>query len=313
MSQQLTVLHKQFYTSIQKDFTKQLDVEAFQKEVNFAIQIFKGNSYLQKCDQKSVLDAILNVSLTGLTLNPVLNYAYLVPHKGKCVLYPSYQGLCKLATDTGAIKSIECQLIYEGDEIEIDLASEEKVKKHIPYFLNGKEQGKIIAGYSVAILENGIKHIETMSIKEIYDIRSYSESYKAFNNGKTKSCVWIDNEGEMCRKTIVKRHFKYLPKSHVPESMQKAIELDNSEYDFPATYEQGSYIESLLLTSSVDEKTQNGIYQQLSNGSFTQKRAAECIEYLKQNQLDQIESGNGNYTQGDIQKKLTEINADPKK
>ena len=313
MNNKLTVLNKQFYTPIHKDFTKQLDTETFQKEVNFAIQIFKKNSYLQNCDQKSVLDSVLNISMTGLTLNPVLNYAYLVPHKGKCVLYPSYQGLCKLATDTGSIKSIECHLIYQGDTIDIDLASDKKISSHKPYFLNGNEKGNILGGYSIAILQNGLKHIELMSIKDIYDIRNYSESYKAYKAGKIKSCIWIENEGEMCRKTIVKRHFKYLPKSHVPDSMQKAIELDNLDYDFPATYEQGNYIESLLITSTIDEKTQNNIYQTLANNGFTQKRAAECIEYLKQNQQDQILSGNGNYTQQDIQKKLSEINNDPKK
>ena len=304
----ITVLDKKFYKPIENQFISLIDENTFKKEVSFAVQALRKNSYLQRCDANSVLQSVLNISQTGLSLNPVLNYAYLVPHKGKCVLYPSYQGLCKLATDTGSITSISCQLIFEGDLIDFDLASDEKVKKHVPYFLNGKDKGKILGGYSIALLKDGSKHIEYMTEQQILDIREYSESYKAYKNKKVTTCVWVDNPEEMYRKTIVKRHFKYLPKSVVSEKFNKAIELDNSEYDFHMTYEQGNYIESLLLSCSLDQKTQDSIWGSLSNNSFTQKRAQECIEYLKDNQIDNISSGNGNYTQGDIQKKLNTLN-----
>jgi len=174
---EITVINEQFYNPIKGSFIRMLDEKAFKREVNFAIQILKKNQYLQTCSQESILDAVLNISQTSLTLNPVLNYAYLVPHKGKCVLYPSYQGLCKLATETGSIKSIECQLIYNGDDVLLDLSSEKKIEKHIPYFLNNKPQGEIVAGYSIATLENGIKHIEVMSRQQILDVRNYSESF----------------------------------------------------------------------------------------------------------------------------------------
>lgn len=310
---QLTPIQTGFYNSIKNSFIKQIDEKTFVKEINFAIQALKKNTYLQNCSQESILQSVLNVSQTGLSLNPVLNLAYLVPHRGKCVLYPSYQGLCKLATDTGSVKSISCQLIYQGDEVDFDLASEQKIKKHIPAFLKGNQQGNILGGYSIALLDNGSKHIEYMTEKQLTDVREYSESYKAFKLGKVKSCVWDDNPFEMRRKTIVKRHFKYLPKTHVSENLVKALELDNSEYDFPASFEQGNMIESLLLTSTIPHEVERQIHDTLYKGEFTKKRAEECIQYLQQNQQDPIQSGNGNYTQGDIQNKLTEVMQDPKK
>jgi len=246
----------------------------------------------------------MNVSQTGLSLNPVLAYAYLVPMKGKCVLMPGYQGLIKLVTDSGSVTSIEVQLIYEGDDILLDMASDEKVVKHIPYILTGKEKGQIIGGYSLAKLKDGSKHVEIMSKKDILNIREYSESYKnAIKKGWNNS-PWQTNEDEMFRKTIVRRHFKYLPKTS-NEQLEKAIELDNKDYDFPATYQQGNYIESLLLTASIDDKTSQDIYDTLNNG-MSQNRAEECINYLKDNQVNEIDSGH-NYNQGDIQKKLSEI------
>lgn len=301
--EKLTVVHEGFYKSIKPSFVKLTNEKKFKSEINFAIQILKKNSYLQKCDASTILEAVMNISQTGLSLNPVLAYAYLVPMKGKCVLMPGYQGLIKLVTDAGSVNSIEVQLIYEGDEIVLDLADDQKVKKHIPYLLTGKPKGIILGGYSVGNLEDGRKHIEIMARSDIEEIRGCSESYKYAESKGYKNSPWHLNEPEMFRKTIVRRHFKYLPKSE-SKNLQKAIELDNEDYDFPATIGQGNYIESLLMTANIDGKDSRNIYNSI--GYMTQKRAEECIEYLKENQRDPIESGAG-YNQGDIQKKLNQI------
>jgi phage RecT family recombinase len=302
MSNLLTI---ESYKGIKPSFIKLSNEKTFIREVNFAIQALKKNTYLQSCDINSVLEAVLNISQTSLTLNPVLNYAYLVPHKGKCVLYPGYQGLVKLATETGTVTSIEVQLIYQGDDIEIDLASSERVKKHIPYILTGKDKGMIIGGYSIAMLPDGSKHIEIMSLSDIHAVRECSESYKYDVKKGFKNSPWNNNMPEMSRKTILKRHFKYLPKSDKNESLTKAIELDNKDYDFPMTYSQGNYIDSLLISSTLEGAQAKQILDALTTG-MTQKRAEECIEYLKENQLDAIDAG-GNYSQGDIQNKLSQL------
>lgn len=303
MSTEITCTSPQFYATIKKAFVGQMDEKKFNNEVGFAVQILKNNQYLQKMDGNSVLQAVLNVSQTGLSLNPVLNYAYLVPHKGKCVLYPGYQGLVKLATDTGSVTSIEVNLIYEGDDVELDLASDKKVTKHIPYMLTDKEQGGIIGGYSLANLPDGSKHVEIMSRKDIENIREYSESYKGDVNKKTNYSPWNTNEPEMFRKTILKRHFKYLPKSDKNEMLVKAIELDNKDYDFPMSYEQGNYIESLLMSCAIQVEHEREIHQRLHANDFTTNQAKECIEYLLENQVDPIQNG-AIYTQTDIKNKL---------
>lgn len=305
---ELTILNEKFYAPIKQNFIKLANEKTFSREVGFAVQIIKGNTGLQKCDAESVLQAVYNISQTGLSLNPVLNYAYLVPRKGKCCLDPGYQGLIKLATDAGAVGSISVQLVYEGDQCEIDLASPEKIKKHVPYQVLGNEKGKILYGYSVAALKDDTRHVEIMSIKDMYDIREYSEGYKAYLKDKPNKAwltnPWADNEAEMCRKTIVRRHFKYLPKSD-SKQLEKAIELDNADYDFPMTYEQGNYIEELLFTSTLEGKLEKQIHSALAEG-MTQKRAEEFISYLQENQKDNIDGG-GYYNQTDIQKKLSSL------
>ena len=186
METKLQITNEKFYASIKENFVEMTNEKTFKREINFAIQLIKKNSALQACSVDSVLEAVLNISQTNLTLNPVLKYAYLIPRKGKCILEPGYQGLIKLATDTDNIVSINVQLVYEGDDCEIDLATDKKILKHIPYLINGNERGKIIYGYSIAMLQDGSRHVELMSIKQILDIREYSESYKYFKKKKSR-------------------------------------------------------------------------------------------------------------------------------
>ena len=102
--------------SAQKQFeaSNSLNMD-FMREAGFAIQILQQNTFLQSCDPISVKNAIVNVALTGLTLNPALKMAYLVPRKGKCVLDPSYVGLIKVLTDSGALKNKDDAVIYVND------------------------------------------------------------------------------------------------------------------------------------------------------------------------------------------------------
>lgn len=305
MNTELTSIDEKFYLPIKESFISMTNEKVFKREINFAAQLIKKSQALQKCSVESVLEAVMNISQTNLTLNPVLKYAYLIPRKGKCILEPGYQGLIKLATDTDNIVSINVQLVYEGCEAEIDLATEKKIIKHIPYMVNGNDKGMIVYGYSIAMLQDGSRHVELMSIKQILDVRECSESYKYFKNKKAKgewaSCVWDSDAPEMSRKTIVKRHFKYLPKSD-NKQLEKAIELDNKDYDFPVTSQQLDFIDSLLIYALITEQEKNKVDEDMASG-MTQKEAGTIINFLLANQADPISSGN-NYKAGDVTSKL---------
>jgi recombination protein RecT len=293
MENNLTVTTKDFYAPIKNDWIAQsgLKESDFLKEVSFAVQHIHKSPYLQKADKNTVLRAVLNLAQVGLTLNPISKYAALVPRfnsstrQVECVLEPMYQGLAKLLTDYGAVKSISCELIYEGDEILIDKASIEKVKKHTPYFLTGKDKGKIIAAYSLATLSDGSKHFEGMSYSEICEIRDRSESYKAYKDGKIKSCIWVSDEGEMSRKTVFKRHFKYLPKSEGHEKIQKAIELDNNinGFDDPVDFGMITWIENLIHNAKLEDNKKERFTKRMNDLEF-KSDAYKLIEELTEYQ-----------------------------
>ncbi|MBW2645069.1 MAG: recombinase RecT [Deltaproteobacteria bacterium] len=95
---------------VKSSFVEVVDESKYTKEVIFAVQAFRGNNALQKCAPQSIKNAIINVALTGTTLNPVLQQAYLIPRDGKCCLDFGYRGLCKIATDAGGVIDIDASL-----------------------------------------------------------------------------------------------------------------------------------------------------------------------------------------------------------
>lgn len=260
--------------------------EKFTKECSFAVQHFNKNNYLASATLDSKLQAVLNVAMTGLTLNPVLKLAYLVPRRGmngvECHLEPSYQGLVKLVTDTGSAKNVVAHLVYDGDDFEVSLGTSESIM-HKPKF----QSKEITHVYAVATLFDGTNQIEVMTFEDVCKIRDSSESYKSFKNGKTKSCIWNDHEGEMSRKTVVKRLVKYLPKTEMWDKLGNAIDIDNSDYK--ASENQTDYIDNLLMTANISPDEVDGITRECTY--MDSERASEVIQYLKDNQVDPIHAG----------------------
>lgn len=273
------------------------------KEISFALQHVNKNQQLKKADGTSVMQSIMNVCQVGLSLNPVQKLGYLVPRwdslkKLNTVAFePSYQGLVKLLTDSGSVSMIYAQLVYEADEFDVSFGTSTEIV-HKPKFAS-KDVTHV---YAVAILPNGIKVPEVMTIEEIESIRERSDSYKAFKASKIKSCVWSTDFGEMARKTVIRRIFKYLPKTERFENVAQAINYD--EQDYSATPEQKDYIDQLLETTSISLEKQEQITIEME--SYSQEQAANCINYLKNNQIDPIDSGS-NYGQKEIHAKLDKM------
>lgn len=286
--QELAVTDKGFYLKLQDDWIQQsgLTEGHFMKEVSFAIQIAHKNPSLQKCTPQSVLRSVINLAQVGLTLNPIMKLCYLIPRWNgsisalECVLEPDYRGLAKLLTDSGAVKSIVAKCVYEGDQCVLDEVA--GVKEHIPHYMLNKDKGKIVAVYSLAHLPDGTTHFEGMSYKDVMDIRDRSESYKAVLAKKISTCTWITDEGEMCRKTVIKRHSKYLPKSNGMERFEKAVALDNEVHGFREAMDFGlqNYVEGLIHNSTLDAEKKLKLEQQLYNLEY-KDQAFKMIDMLK--------------------------------
>ncbi len=296
------LITKQDLAQVEQRMLPLLDKKTLEREISFAIQMHNNSNQLQKCSRDSFMKAVYNLAITGLSLNPVMKLAYLIPRyvNGgmQAVLEPSYQGLINLVTDSGAVKTLSARIVYDGDDFDVDYGTESKIN-HKPKFKSREP----LAVYSVAVLHNGQTQFEVMTIDEVNEIRDRSESYKAFSDGKIKSCIWSDFYGEMAKKTVIKRLFKYLPKNKELERAATAISISDEDYN--ASPSQLDYLVTLIERAAYDDDTKQilvaKVYQGITTDEFNRmKKEAEM------NQLDPITAGT-NYNQTDIQAHLNKL------
>lgn len=193
----------------------------FEREAGFAIQAITANDYIMKvalANPQSVRDAVTNIASIGISLNPAKKQAYLVPRKNKVCLDISYMGLMDLAMDTGSIKWAQANIVYGKDTFASNGLDKPPLHSFDPF---SKDRGELVGVYVTVKTADGEYLTETMAIDEVYAIRDRSESWK-----KDQSGPWKTDAGEMIKKTVVKRAYKYWPKT---ERLENAIHYLNTD------------------------------------------------------------------------------------
>ncbi|MGL5727585.1 MAG: recombinase RecT [Plesiomonas sp.] len=196
---------------------------SFAKESQFAIQLMQGNAYLAKVamqNQDSMIAAVRNVAAIGVSLNPAAKHAYLVPRGGKVVLDLSYMGLMHIATESGSISWVQCHMVHKNDKYKNRGTKQEPLHDY-EAFGGERARGPVVGCYCMAKTHDGSYLVEEMTIEEIHAIRARSESFK-----KGGMSPWKTDEGEMIRKTVIKRAYKYWPKN---ERMNAANDMLNQQ------------------------------------------------------------------------------------
>lgn len=199
---------------------------AYESESMFAMQAIQKNDYIYGVANNapdSVRNAVINVASIGLSLNPATAYAYLVPRDKRICLDISYQGLIKIATDTGSIRWAKAELVYTNDKFLYKGVGITPEHEFNPF----GDRGEFAGVYCVAKTSDGDFLVETMTADQIHEIRNKSEAYKAFVAKKAYQCPWHDFFGEMTKKTCIKRASKTWPKSQRGDRLQTAISILN--------------------------------------------------------------------------------------
>jgi len=172
------------------------------QESQFAMQALQKNDFLAKTASNNVTslqNAIINVAAIGISLNPALKHAYLVPRDKAVCLDVSYMGLLHLAKQSGAIKFGQAKLVYSNDTYQnkgVDKAPLHEYKA----FLN---RGKTIGVYCTVKLPTGEYLTEEMDLDAINQVRNTSKAKDS------QYSPWNTFPEEMMRKTVVKRASKY--------------------------------------------------------------------------------------------------------
>ena len=204
----------------------------FAKEAEFAVQILQGNSYSARIamqNQQSLVAAIRNVAAIGISLNPAAKHAYLVPRGGKICLDVGYLGLLHIATESGSILWAQCKIVYANDNYRSNGVDKAPTHEYSPFT---KNRGEPVGAYCVAKTHDGSFLTEEMDIESIHAIRARSESFK-----KGGTSPWGTDYGEMVRKTVIKRAYKYWPKS---DRMTAAVDMLNQQEGIDFKSEQSS-------------------------------------------------------------------------
>lgn len=193
--------------------------------VQVARNMFSRNPGLLDCTIPSVMSSVMDCVQLGLEPAGPLGHAYLVPFKNnrtgrrEAQAIIGYKGYIELAKRSGEFLGTPyANLVYEGDldRFELDIGSGEPPKHPIDPTKTLADRGKVVGAYCVARFVNGGAHVEWMSVDEIEGIKKRS---RASNNGP-----WKTDEGQMMRKTVIRRARNYWPMS---SEMAQAFDHDD--------------------------------------------------------------------------------------
>jgi recombination protein RecT len=179
----------------------------------------KGN--LARCQLESLGDVMLQAAVTGLTLNPLLGYAYVIPQGDKATLTPSYKGMMFLVSRAGTLRGApQANVVREKDPL-FEVTTVNGVRS-ITHTENRGERGKITHAYCIAHFADGSPpHVEVMDAHDLAAVQKASTSRNA-KGGQ----VWrSDFAVEMCKKSVMRRAWKWWPKD---AAMQHAVEVMNT-------------------------------------------------------------------------------------
>lgn len=203
------------------------------KLVRVALTAMQKNPLLLQCTSGSVLKSLMDCASYGLMPNSHTNEAHLVPFRNnkqncwECVLVPGYNGLTKMATNTGHVSHVTVREVYKNDHLEFEYGLNEKLV-HRP--ANG-EPGEFIGAYSIVRFKDGGNEFRVVLLEEGRAHRDrFSPAYK-----KNKGSPWNTDEPAMIMKTSLRKVLKYVPSS--PESEKLAIAIARDERLESAGYE----------------------------------------------------------------------------
>jgi recombination protein RecT len=204
-----------------------------------------------RCDLQSILRSVMQACELDLEIGGLFGEAYLVPftkwfmEDGRwksvllCQCIVGYKGYITLAMRSGIVKDIRARLVFERDVFDIVYGTDERII-HRPYIpppppnplpAAGMPEcdspGPILGCYFVVEYANGGRHYEWMTAAEINAIRDRKKEQNEKNRKKDSKppepTPWDTDYGEMCKKTLVRRGQKYMPKT---KDMRTAYELE---------------------------------------------------------------------------------------
>jgi recombination protein RecT len=165
-----------------------------------SLVVLQDTPNIEKYRPLDIARALLKGAFLGLDF--FQKDCYLIPFGGILKFQIGFNGTRKLAFKYGVrpLRELYAKIVREGDEFKefITEGKQQFIFKPEPF-----SDKDIIGAFAVAIFKDGSILIDSMSIKEIKSTRD------VFSNSK-HSKAWVQSQGEMCKKTIIKRICKQI-------------------------------------------------------------------------------------------------------
>jgi len=195
-----------FKSQVELALPKFIDAD---RMLRIAVTVIKRNPKLQECTQDSLLSSIMTASQMGIEVDG--RNGHLVPRWNsklgcnEAQFQPDYKGIVGLVRMNDKVLDIYAELVREHDEFEIVKGLHRDLIHKIDI---RKPRGKIVGAYAVILYTKDVTSFEFMDLEELYAIRERSDGWKAYTAKKISTCTWLTDEGEMCKKTVLKRLMK---------------------------------------------------------------------------------------------------------
>ena len=250
--------------TIEKMSPKFMEALPKHMEVNKFISVLKltlnKNPRLVQADQNSLMQTFMKAAQDGLYLDG--KEAAAVQY-GQSVQYiPMLAGVIKVLHNSGLIKSICAEVVYENDLFDYELGTAPKIT-HKPLIV--ADRGKPICVYAIAVTTNDGEFYEIMSMDDIEKCRQVS---KAASSPHSPWVKWFD---QMAKKTVMHRIAKRLPTN---DAINSVVRLDD----------EASFKEPVNVTPTPDKQTEplSRLKEAMGMGNDEVAQAAnEVINNLK--------------------------------
>lgn len=169
-----------------------------------------ANDKLQECSPKSIMIAALQAASLGLSVDPSMLQAYLVPYNKEVKLIPDYRGLVQMCVNTNYYKyAPETNAVYEGEVTHLNRDTGEVT------VTGEKISDKVIGWRTYSEAKNGIKRWLYMTNEECdkhgqtYNPGGYSEPSSPWNNkgGANRDKM----RRKTCLRSFIRRYGNFSP------------------------------------------------------------------------------------------------------
>ena len=245
------------------------------------IDLYNGDSGLQECEPKQVVMEALKAAVLHLPINKALGYSYIIPFKNnkkqvneagkevwvkvtEPVFQMGYRGFIQLAMRTGQYRTINADVVYEGElrtvnklTGEIALDGEKKSDKIIGYFC----YFELLNGYSKTLymtVEQVATHAKRYSkgLRKDVTVESLLSVANMPMSADSNTVGWMGNFHGMAIKTVIRNLLgKY---GYLSIEMQQAI---SNDFEGESTAEKPS--QEAKATLVIDD--QDVVYEEVGD------------------------------------------------